>query len=68
MEEDFTYNKKRTRMQTVAGILHTFFGLSKQEFTEMDHKLMRIGVSVATFIAMAIFWMLFLRNIIPFRF
>ena len=68
MENDFTYNRKRSKLQTVAGFMKTFLGLSKEEFGDMDHKLIRIGVSVTAFVAMALFWMFFLRNIIPFRF
>lgn len=67
MEDDLTYNKKKSKLQGFAGFLRTFFGISKDEFREMDHKLVRIGVSVTTFVVMALFWMFFLKNIIPFK-
>ncbi len=68
MEDDFTYNKRKSKLRSFAGFLKTFFSLSKDELGEMDHKLMRIGASVATFVVMALFWLFFLRNIVPFKF
>ena len=68
MEEDFTYNKRKTKLQSLAGFLKTFFSMSREEFGQMDHKLTRIGAGVATFAVMALFWLFFLRNIVPFKF
>jgi hypothetical protein len=55
-----------SKIQAIKGVLKTFVSLSKEDFQEMDHKLLRIGIGVVGFILMAIFWLLFLRNILPF--
>ncbi|MBI2579305.1 MAG: hypothetical protein HYW27_00200 [Candidatus Aenigmarchaeota archaeon] len=68
MEEDFTYNKKKSKLRHLAGFVKAFFSLSRDDFREMDHKLVRIGVSVTTFVVMALFWLFFLKNIVPFKF
>ena len=68
MEDDFTYNKKKSKWQSLAGFMKTFLGMAKEDFNEMDHKLIRIGMGVTTFVVMAIFWLFFLKNIVPFRF
>ncbi|MBI2173468.1 MAG: hypothetical protein HYT73_04680 [Candidatus Aenigmarchaeota archaeon] len=68
MEDDFTYDRRKSRLQSFVGFLKTLFSISREEFREMDHKLVRIGVSVATFAVMALFWLFFLRNIVPFKF
>ncbi|MDI6722261.1 MAG: hypothetical protein QMD97_01785 [Candidatus Aenigmarchaeota archaeon] len=68
MSEEFTYNEKRSKLRSFAGFLRTFFSLSKEEWRDLDHKLLRIGVGVTTFVVMALFWLYFLRNVTPFKF
>jgi len=54
-----------SRFETIKGIMKTFFQIFKEDFSEMDHKLLRIGIGIAGFIVMALFWFYFLRNISP---
>jgi hypothetical protein len=52
-------------MQSMAGVMKTFFSLSKEEWDNLDHKLIKITMGVVSFVAMALFWFYFIRHIIP---
>jgi hypothetical protein len=57
-----------SKVETFKGVMKTFFQMTKEDFNEMDHKLIRIAVGVVGFVAMTLFWFYFLRNIAPFGF
>ncbi len=42
-----------------------FWSMAKEDFNMIDHKLIRITIGVVSFAAVALFWLFFLRNIIP---
>lgn len=55
-----------SKIRSTAGMLKTFSRMTKEDFDEMDHKLFRIALGVGSFIAMALFWLFFLKSIVPF--
>ncbi len=55
-----------SKIEGIKGFLRTFLWLSTAEWKEMDRKLIRIGVSVVTFIVSALFWLYFFRSSTPF--
>jgi hypothetical protein len=66
--EEYTYNKKKSKWQSFAGFMRTFLTMANEDFNEMDHKLIRIGMGITMFVVMALFWLFFLKNIVPIRF
>ena len=66
MQEDEKFDIRSSRIDSFKGFIKTFFWLSKEEWTDLDHKLLRIVFGVVGFGAMALFWLFFLRNIVPF--
>ena len=52
----------------IKGIIRMFFSLSKEEWDDMDRKLLRIGVAVTSFVVAALFWFYIFRTFSPFRF
>ena len=65
MSSEHNTNFRQSRLSSIAGFFKTFFWLSKEEWREMDHKIPRIVLGGVTFIAMALFWLYFLRGILP---
>ncbi len=57
-----------SKMETIKGIFRTFWRMSLEDFVEMDHKLVRITVSIITFIVVAFVWFYVFRSISPFKF
>jgi len=55
-----------SRLQEVKGIMRTFLWLVSEEWSVMDHKLIRIVAGVIGFTIMALFWYFFIRNFLPF--
>ena len=55
-----------SKIQTIKGILKTFWIMTIEDWDEMDHKLLRIAAGVVGFIIMGLFWFFVLRNISPF--
>lgn len=55
-----------SRIEMIKGILKTFWTLTKEDWDETDHKLIRIAAGAIGFIVMALFWYLLFRNISPF--
>jgi len=55
-----------SKLQTVKGILKTFWTMTIEDWDEMDHKLLRIAAGAVGFIIMGLFWFFVLRNISPF--
>ena len=53
------------KLRSIKGVLKMFWGMAKEDFNQMDHKLIRITVGAVGFIIAALFWMFFLRKIIP---
>jgi len=55
-----------SKLQAIKGVMKTFFWLINEEWSVMDHKLIRIGAGAIGFTIMALFWYFFLRNFLPF--
>lgn len=55
-----------SRIQTIKGVLKTFWWLTASEWKEMDRRLLRIAVGITTFVASALFWLYFFRSSTPF--
>ncbi len=66
MQEEENFEIKNSRIDSLKSFFKTFFWLSKEEWTELDHKLFRIAFGVGAFIAIALFWLYFLRSVVPF--
>jgi len=64
--EDDDLSPKASKARSFKGFLKTFFWLSGEEWRELDHKLIRIVLGVIGFVAVALFWLFFLRSITPF--
>ncbi|MBI4896472.1 MAG: hypothetical protein HY832_02890 [Candidatus Aenigmarchaeota archaeon] len=54
------------KLKTIAGILATFAGMVKEEWGDMDQRLLRIGIGVLGFVLSALFWFYFIRHAFPF--
>lgn len=52
-------------LETVIGVLKTFVKLTKEEWNEMDHKLLRVGAGLVGFLISAAVWYYFFRG--PFK-
>ncbi len=52
----------------IKGVLKIFFNISKEEWNEMDRKLLRIGIGLISFIIAALFWFYVFRAFSPFKF
>jgi len=57
-----------SKWQSIKGVLKTFFQMSKEDWSETDHKVLRIASGVIGFAIAAFFWFYFFRNIAPFHF
>ena len=55
-----------SKSETLRGVFRTLLWLTKQEFNEMDHKLIKIGAGIAMFITMGLFWFYVFRHFSPF--
>ena len=53
-------------LKDITGVLKTFLQTSKEDWSEMDHKLVRIASGVIGFAIAAFFWFYFFRHIAPF--
>ena len=56
------------KINKVNGVMRNLLWLTREEWQEMDHKLVRIVFGAVGFIVMALFWFYFLRNLSPFGF
>jgi hypothetical protein len=56
-----------SKLRAIAGVLKTFLQMSKEDFSEMDHRLLRIGTGIVGFIVMAIFWYVFFSGSSPLK-
>jgi len=56
------------KLKNIAGFLRVFWKQAKEDWEEMDHKLIRIIVTAITFAAAALFWLYFFKNSSPFGF
>ena len=54
------------KIDTIKGILTTFWQLTKEDWEIMDHKLLRIMAGVVGFTIAALFWYFIVGNIMPF--
>jgi hypothetical protein len=66
MQDDESFDFKQSRIDSLKGLFKTFFWLSREEWTDLDHKLVRIIFGVGGFVAMSLFVLYFLRSIVPF--
>ena len=55
-----------SKIESIKGFLKTFLWLSGSEWKEMDRRLIRIAVSITTFVVSALFWLYFFRSSTPF--
>lgn len=55
-----------SKAETVKGVLKTFWSMTKEDFVEMDHKVVRIASGLIGFAIAAAFWFFFFRHIVPF--
>lgn len=55
-------------LSDIKGILRMLLQLSKEEWDEMDRKLLRVSVAVASFIIAALFWFYVFRAFSPLKF
>ncbi|MBI3190260.1 hypothetical protein HYZ41_01000 [archaeon] len=53
------------KIQTALGVMKTLFSISKEEWNDLDHKLIKVTFGVISFVVMALFWFYFIRHIIP---
>lgn len=58
--------EKRSALRTIKGTFRIFFRMTGEDWHRMDHKFFRLVFGGLVFIGMALFWLFFLRNIIPF--
>ena len=57
-----------SKLRSIKDVLKITWGSMIEDFQQMDHKLIRIGVGVAVFAVWAFFWFYFFRNSSPFPF
>lgn len=57
-----------SRLETVKGVLRTFWRMSREDFDVMDHKLARIAIGIISFLVMTLIWFYLFRSISPFKF
>ena len=55
-----------SKVETVKGVLVTFWQLTKEDWRMLDHKLIRIIAGVVGFTIAALFWYFVIRNMLPF--
>lgn len=55
-----------SRLASVVGVLRTLVQLTREDFDEMDNKLLRIASGVVGFAIAASIWYMFFRHIGPF--
>lgn len=63
--QDEELEVRNSKLDSFKGFIRTFFWLAREEWTELDHKVVRIAFGVVGFVVMALFWLYFLRNITP---
>ena len=52
----------------IKGTLKVFWGMTKEDWSQMEHKLLRIIFGIIGFVIAALFWFYFFRHINPFGF
>ena len=57
---------KMSKIDTIKGIMGTFWKLTKEDWFAMDHKLVRIAAGIIGFAIAGLFWYFVLRNFMPF--
>lgn len=57
-----------SRIRAVKGVLKILWQNAAEDFEQMDHKLLRIGIGAAAFIFWGLFWLYFLQSTSPFGF
>ncbi len=56
------------KLAAIKGIFRTFLSLTKEDWSETDHKLIRVASAVIGFAIVAAFWFYFFRKIAPWPF
>ena len=54
-----------SKLSSIKGVMKTFFWLSREDWNGMDHKIPRLVFGGIAFIVMALFWLYFLRGVLP---
>ncbi|MBI2584107.1 MAG: hypothetical protein HYW25_05550 [Candidatus Aenigmarchaeota archaeon] len=57
-----------SKLGAIKGVAKVLWSSLVEDFQQMDHKIVRIGVGIAVFIFWAFFWFYFFRNTSPFGF
>jgi hypothetical protein len=52
-----------SKLETMKGILGTFWSMVKEDWADLDHKFLRIVVGAISFALVAVFWFYFFRHI-----
>ncbi len=55
-----------SKIEIIKGIMKTFWILTKEDWDELDHKLLRIATGAIGFVIMALLWYYLFRNVSPF--
>lgn len=55
-----------SKVESIKGILKTFFWLTREELDTMDHKLLRVAFGILGFAVAALFWYFVFSRISPF--
>jgi len=53
------------KIDAIKGVMKILFWLTKDEWSEMDHKVVKLVFGVIGFVAMALFWFYFIRTVLP---
>ena len=55
-----------SKIQTIKGILKMFWIVTKEDWDDLDHKLLRIAAGAIGFVVMALVWYFIFRKFTPF--
>jgi hypothetical protein len=56
------------KLASLKGFLYTFWSMVKEDWNELDHKLIRVLSAIIGFALVAVFWFYFFRRIAPWPF
>ena len=55
-----------SKVRSIASFMKMFAADLKEEWNEMDHKLVKIAMGVVIFVIAGLFWLYFFQNTSPF--
>ncbi len=56
-------SKKESKLSAVKGVFKTFWKMTKEDWRDMDHRLLRIAGGIVSFIIIALLWYYVLRGL-----